>query len=72
MGFFLESFDCSEALNPCTQDNVDAGNLYHPHCEDDKFVQCDEALNCYVQVRVFFIFKNIKIKKCIIVSSLKK
>eukprot|EP00957_Ditylum_brightwellii_P129930 9910422-Ditylum_brightwellii.AAC.1 len=39
-------FDCSEGGNPC--DPLEAANTYYyPHCDAQKFVQCDAFGGCF-------------------------
>jgi len=36
-----------EDNNPCTVDSVDIGNTFHSHCQQDRFIKCDENSECY-------------------------
>ncbi len=42
-----DGYNCDDN-NPCTQENIDNGDFYWPHEDEDKFVQCDEWGQCFV------------------------
>ena len=43
----LGGYDCV-TTNPCTSENLSAGQLYHPYIDKDHFVQCDMSGRCFV------------------------
>jgi len=42
------TYNCADR-NPCTQENIDAGNFYFANDDPKKFVQCSEFLECFVR-----------------------
>lgn len=39
--------DCTDANTPCTQENIEAQKLYHPHFEPSKYIQCSVWGQCF-------------------------
>lgn len=41
------TYNCHDRI-PCTPENISSGNLYFPHDDPNKFVQCSNSYQCYV------------------------
>ena len=50
--------------NPCTKENIDNKDFYHPHHDETKFVQCDEWGGCFVMPCPPGLIFNPKIDVC--------